>query len=293
MQILDGRKLAKEIREELALEVQDITRDGGRAPHLAAILVGDNPASQAYVRNKVRSCEKVGFESTLIKRGEETSEEEILKIVEELNQNPAIDGFIVQLPLPDHIDEDKITLAIDPAKDVDGFHPVNFGRMAQGLPCYVPATPFGITEMLRRYKINTSGMEVVVIGRSNIVGTPMSILLSRKDNPGNATVTLCHSRTKDLKAHTLQADMIVAAIGRPNYVTADMVKEGVVIIDVGINRVDDPNAKRGYRLVGDVDFEGLKEKASYITPVPGGVGQLTVVSLLMNTLKARRKEVYK
>jgi len=255
--------------------------------------VGDNPASQAYVRNKVRSCEKVGFESTLIKRGEETSEEEILKIVEELNQNPAIDGFIVQLPLPDHIDEDKITLAIDPAKDVDGFHPVNFGRMAQGLPCYVPATPFGITEMLRRYKINTSGMEVVVIGRSNIVGTPMSILLSRKDNPGNATVTLCHSRTKDLKAHTLQADMIVAAIGRPNYVTADMVKEGVVIIDVGINRVDDPNAKRGYRLVGDVDFEGLKEKASYITPVPGGVGQLTVVSLLMNTLKARRKEVYK
>jgi len=293
MQILDGRKLAKEIREELALEVQDITRDGGRAPHLAAILVGDNPASQAYVRNKVRSCDKVGFESTLIKRGEETSEEEILKIVEELNQNPAIDGFIVQLPLPDHIDEDKITLAIDPAKDVDGFHPVNFGRMAQGLPCYVPATPFGITEMLRRYKINTSGMEVVVIGRSNIVGTPMSILLSRKDNPGNATVTLCHSRTKDLKAHTLQADMIVAAIGRPNYVTADMVKEGVVIIDVGINRVDDPNAKRGYRLVGDVDFEGLKEKASYITPVPGGVGQLTVVSLLMNTLKARRKEVYK
>lgn len=293
MQILDGRKLAKEIREELAQEVQEITRDGARAPHLAAILVGDNPASQAYVRNKVRSCEKVGFESTLIKRGEETSEEEILEIVEELNQNPAIDGFIVQLPLPDHIDEDKITLAIDPAKDVDGFHPVNFGRMAQGLPCYIPATPFGITEMLRRYKINTSGMEVVVIGRSNIVGTPMSILLSRKDNPGNATVTLCHSRTKDLKAHTLKADMIVAAIGRPNYVTADMVKEGVVIIDVGINRVDDPKAKRGYRLVGDVDFEGLKEKASYITPVPGGVGQLTVVSLLMNTLKARRKEVYK
>jgi methylenetetrahydrofolate dehydrogenase (NADP+)/methenyltetrahydrofolate cyclohydrolase len=292
MQILDGRALAKEIRAELAVQVNELTKNGERAPHLAAVLVGDNPASQAYVRNKVRSCEKVGFASSLIKKEADISEAELLKIVETLNNDPDIDGFIVQLPLPEHIDEDKITLAIDPAKDVDGFHPVNFGRMAQGLPCYIPATPYGITEMLRRYKIDTSGMEVVVIGRSNIVGTPMSILLSRKDNPGNATVTLCHSRTKDLKAHTQKADLIVAAIGRPNYVTADMVKEGVIIIDVGINRVDDPDAKRGYRLVGDVDYEGVAEKVSYITPVPGGVGQLTVVSLLMNTLKARRKEVY-
>lgn len=293
MQILDGRKLAKEIRAELAQEVAQLTKNDERPPHLAAVLVGDNPASQAYVRNKVRSCEKVGFVSTLIKRGEQATEEEVLQIVQELNNNPDVDGFIVQLPLPDHIDENKITLAIDPAKDVDGFHPVNFGRMAQGLPCYIPATPLGITEMLRRYEINTSGMEVVVIGRSNIVGTPMSILLSRKGNPGNATVTLCHSRTKDLKAHTLKADMIVAAIGQPDFVTADMVQPGVVIIDVGINRVDDAEAKRGYRLVGDVDFVGVGEKASYITPVPGGVGQLTVVSLLMNTLKARKKEVYK
>lgn len=292
MQILDGRALAREIRAELAEQVKELTKNGERSPHLAAVLVGDNPASQAYVRNKVRSCEKVGFNSSLIKKEADISEEALLEIVEALNNDPGIDGFIVQLPLPDHIDEDKITLAIDPAKDVDGFHPVNFGRMAQGLPCYIPATPYGITEMLRRYKIDTSGMEVVVIGRSNIVGTPMSILLSRKDNPGNATVTLCHSRTKDLKAHTQKADLIVAAIGRPNYVTADMVKEGVIIIDVGINRVDDPNAKRGYRLVGDVDYEGVAEKASYITPVPGGVGQLTVVSLLMNTLKARRQEVY-
>jgi methylenetetrahydrofolate dehydrogenase (NADP+)/methenyltetrahydrofolate cyclohydrolase len=292
MQILDGRALAKEIRAELAEQVNELTKNGERAPHLAAVLVGDNPASQAYVRNKVRSCEKVGFASSLIKKEADISEAELLKIVETLNNDPDIDGFIVQLPLPEHIDEDKITLAIDPAKDVDGFHPVNFGRMAQGLPCYIPATPYGIIEMLRRYKIDTSGMEVVVIGRSNIVGTPMSILLSRKDNPGNATVTLCHSRTKDLKAHTQKADLIVAAIGRPNYVTADMVKEGVIIIDVGINRVDDPDAKRGYRLVGDVDYEGVAEKVSYITPVPGGVGQLTVVSLLMNTLKARRKEVY-
>lgn len=292
MQILDGRKLAKEIREELAQAVQLITKAGGRAPHLAAILVGDNPASQAYVRNKVRSCEKVGFESTLIKKGEDTSELELLEIVHALNKREDIDGFIVQLPLPDHINEDNITLAIDPKKDVDGFHPVNFGRMAQGLPCYIPATPFGITEMLKRYQIDTSGMEVVVIGRSNIVGTPMSILLSRKGNPGNATVTLCHSRTKNLQDHTRKADMIIAAIGQPNFVTADMVKEGVIIIDVGINRVEDAQAKRGYRLVGDADYEGLLGKASYITPVPGGVGQLTVVSLLMNTLKARNKEVY-
>jgi methylenetetrahydrofolate dehydrogenase (NADP+)/methenyltetrahydrofolate cyclohydrolase len=292
MEVLDGRKLAKEIRAEIAQEVEKITKNGDRPPHLAAILVGDNPASQAYVRNKVRSCEKVGFTSTLVKKEKDISEADLLQIVEDLNQNEEIDGFIVQLPLPDHIDETKITLAIDPAKDVDGFHPVNFGRMAQGLPCYIPATPLGITEMLTRYNIDTSGMEVVVIGRSNIVGTPMSILLSRKGKPGNATVTLCHSRTKDLKSHTLNADLIVAAIGRPEFLKADMIKPGAVIIDVGINRIDAPERERGYRLVGDVDYEACAEKASYITPVPGGVGQLTVVSLLLNTLKARRKEVY-
>jgi methylenetetrahydrofolate dehydrogenase (NADP+)/methenyltetrahydrofolate cyclohydrolase len=292
MEILDGRKLAREIRSELASEVQQIIKHGGRPPHLAAVLVGDDPASQAYVRNKVRSCEKVGFISTLVRKDANISQAELMQVVEGLNQDPDIDGFIVQLPLPDHLDEQAITLAIAPEKDVDGFHPVNFGRMAQGLPCYVPATPFGILEMIKRYNLETSGKEVVVVGRSNIVGTPMSILLSRKATPGNATVTLCHSRTKDLKAHCLRADIIVAAIGRPNFIQADMVKDGAVIIDVGINRVDDPSRERGYRLVGDVDYEGVGPKSSYITPVPGGVGQLTVVSLLMNTLKARKGEVY-
>lgn len=292
MELLDGRMLAQQIRNELSQAVKTLTEDGSRPPHLAAILVGEDPASQAYVRNKVRSCEKVGFASTLIRKDADISEEALLEVVDQLNNDPQIDGFIVQLPLPDHIDEHKITLAIDPSKDVDGFHPINFGRMAQGLPCYIPATPYGIVEMLKRYQIETSGKKVVVIGRSNIVGTPMSILLSRKDNPGNATVTLCHSRTKDLKQHTLNADIIVAAIGRPNFVREDMVKPGVIIIDVGINRVDDPSAKNGYRLVGDVDFDKVAPKSAYITPVPGGVGQLTVASLLLNTLKARRKEVY-
>lgn len=292
MELLDGRELAKTIRSELAEEVQTIIAGGGRAPHLAAVLVGDDPASQVYVRNKVRSCEKVGFESTLIRRPADTSEEELLKIVQDLNQDDSIDGFIVQLPLPGHINEERVTLAIDPAKDVDGFHPVNFGRMAQGLPCYLPATPSGIMEMLRRYQIPTEGKEVVVIGRSNIVGTPMSILLSRKANPGNATVTLCHSRTRNLAEHCRRADILVAAIGQAELVKADMVKEGAVIIDVGMNRVEDPAAPTGYRLTGDVDFDDVSGKCSYITPVPGGVGQMTVVSLLINTLKAYRKSVY-
>ncbi len=292
MQLLDGKELAKTIRAELAGEVEKLTQGGSRPPHLAAVLVGDDPASQVYVRNKVRSCEQVGFESTLIRRPAGTTEAELLGIVRDLNEDPGIDGFIVQLPLPGHINEEKVTLAIDPRKDVDGFHPVNFGRMAQGLPAYLPATPSGILEILRRYEIPTEGKEVVVVGRSNIVGTPISVLLSRKAYPGNATVTICHSRTKDLARHTRQADIIVAAIGRADFITADMVKEGVVIIDVGINRVDDPTAKRGYRLHGDVDFDSVAPKASYITPVPGGVGQLTVVSLLQNTLKARRGEVY-
>ncbi len=292
MQLLDGRALAKTIRAEIAAEVEKMKAEGKRAPHLAAVLVGEDPASQVYVRNKVRSCEKVGFESTLVRLTAQASEAEVLQAVEDLNRNDAIDGFIVQLPLPSHIDEEKVTLSIAPHKDVDGFHPVNFGRMAQSLPCYLPATPSGILEMIRRYELPTEGKEVVVLGRSNIVGTPMSILLSRKSYPGNATVTLCHSRTQNLAAHTRKADILVAAIGIPEFVKADMVKEGATIIDVGINRVDAPEREKGYRLCGDVDYEAVKEKAGWITPVPGGVGQLTVVSLLLNTLKAARNEVY-
>jgi len=292
MNILDGRTLAETIRGELTEQVAEIVSKGGKVPHLAAVLVGEDPASQVYVRNKVRSCEKIGFKSTLIRKPAETSEQELLEIVHNLNADKDIDGFIVQLPLPGHIDENRITLAIHPEKDVDGFHPVNFGRMAQGLPVYIPATPNGILEMLRRYEIETSGREVVVVGRSNIVGMPMGILMALKAYPGNATVTICHSRTRDLAAHTRRADILIAAIGRPNFITSDMLKDGVVVIDVGINRVEDASATRGYRLVGDVDFEDAGSKASWITPVPGGVGQLTVVSLLMNTLKANQKEVY-
>ncbi len=292
MRLIDGKELSKNIKDEIAAKVDKIKATGKRTPHLAAVLIGEDPASEVYVRNKVKSCEQVGFSSTLIRRPSDTTEEEVLKIVEDLNNNPEIDGFIVQLPLPDHINENKITLAIDAKKDVDGFHPVNFGLMMQGLPCYLPATPYGIMEMLSRYNIETSGKEVVVIGRSNIVGTPMGVLLSRKGKPGNATVTLCHSRTRDLAFHTKRADIIIAAIGRANFVTGDMVKDGVVVIDVGINRVDDPTAKRGYRLKGDVEFETVAPKASFITPVPGGVGPMTVVSLLQNTLKAFNQEVF-
>lgn len=292
MNILDGRQLARDIRAELAEEVTKIKEKGGRPPHLAAVLVGDHPASQVYVRNKVRSCEKVGFRSTLIRRPADVGEAELLDIVGQLNQDEEVDGFIVQLPLPGHIDEEKVTLTINPEKDVDGFHPVNFGRMAQGLPCYLPATPAGILEMIRRYEIQTEGKEVVVVGRSNIVGTPISILLSRKAYPGNATVTICHSRTKDLPDHLRRADIIIAAIGIPEFIRGDMVKEGVVAIDVGINRVEAPDTEKGYRLCGDIDFGSVSPKASLITPVPGGVGQLTVVSLLINTLKAAKGEIY-
>lgn len=292
MAILDGKQLAQTIKAELRKEVDQIKTQGGKIPHLVAVLIGDNPASQAYVRNKVRSCEEVGFLSTLIHRPADTSEKELLEIVEQLNDDNSVDGFIVQLPLPKHIDEHKVTLAIEPRKDVDGFHPVNFGRMAQGLPCYLPATPMGILEILKRYEIPTSGKEVVVLGRSNIVGTPISILLSRKGYPGDATVTVCHSRTADLAAHTRKADILIAAIGAPEFVKRDMVKEGAVIIDVGINRVEDPTSKSGYKLVGDVDYAAVEPKAAWITPVPGGVGQLTVVALLINTLKSARNEVY-
>lgn len=289
MQVLDGKALSEQIKEELKQEVDTIRLAGGKIPHLAAVLVGDNPASQVYVRNKVRSCEQVGFQSTLIRRPADVSQSEILDIVKQLNEDPDVDGFIVQLPLPDHIDEDAVNLAISPEKDVDGFTPINIGKMTLGLPSYLPATPNGILEILHRNNIETSGKEVVVLGRSNIVGKPMSILLSRKGQPGNATVTMCHSRTKNLAEHTRRADILVAAIGIPEMVTADMVKDGAVIIDVGINRVEDASRKRGYRLVGDVDYAGLEDKVSAMTPVPGGVGPMTVVSLLMNTLKASQR----
>ena len=292
MKILDGKSLASKIKEEIAEEVAEIKAQGGNVPHLAAVLVGNDPASQSYVKSKVNSCYKIGFESTLIKKDDSISERELLDIVQDLNDNSDIDGFIVQLPLPKHIDEHKVTLAIDPRKDVDGFHPINVGRMAQGLPSYLPATPYGILQMLERHEIETSGKHCVVVGRSNIVGTPMSILLSRKAYPGNCTVTLTHSRTRDIAAELKRADIIIAAIGIPNFIGADMVKQGAVVIDVGINRVDDASRTRGYRLVGDVDFDQVSPLCSYITPVPGGVGPMTVTSLLMNTLKASRREIY-
>ena len=289
MQVLDGKALAGTIKEELKLEVDEIRERGGKPPHLVAVLVGDNPASAVYVRNKVKSCEQVGFKSTLIRKPVDVSQAELLSLVRELNEDEGVDGYIVQLPLPGHIDEDAVNVAIDPQKDVDGFTPVNIGRMTLGLDAYLPATPNGIMTLLERNGIETSGKEVVVLGRSNIVGTPMTILLSRKGKPGNATVTMCHSRTQDMEFHTRRADILIAAIGRPEMVTADMVKEGAVIIDVGINRVEDASRKRGYRLCGDVDFEGLKGKVAAMTPVPGGVGPMTVVSLLVNTLKASRR----
>ena len=293
MKLIDGKGLSDTIKDEIAAEVKRLSAGQKRPPHLAAILVGEDPASAVYVRNKVRSCEKVGFESTHIKKRENTSEEELLEIVHELNADEDIDGFIVQLPLPKHIDENKITLAIDPKKDVDGFHPTNFGKMAQGLPAYLPATPFGIMTMLDRYNIEVQGKNCVVLGRSNIVGTPISILLSRKATPGNATVTLCHSRTKNLEEYTRKADIIVIALGIPNYLKADMIKDGVVIIDVGINRIEAPERKSGYKLVGDADFEDVSKKCSFITPVPGGVGPMTVTSLLTNTLQAYKSNFLK
>ena len=285
-QLLDGKQLAKTIQGEFQQEVQQFKEQGLKIPHLAAVLVGENPASQAYISGKIKSCKRVGFQSTLVRKPADITEEALLEVIQELNENPEIDGYIVQLPLPKHISEERINLAIDPSKDVDGFHPMNLGGMTLGLDTFIPATPFGIITLLERYNIPTSGKNCVVIGRSNIVGTPMSILLSRNAKVGNCTVTLTHSRTQDLKSLTLNADIIVAAIGRPNFLTADMVKEGAVIIDVGINRIEDTSKKRGYRLVGDVDFSALEAKASYITPVPGGVGPMTVTSLLYNTLKS-------
>jgi methylenetetrahydrofolate dehydrogenase (NADP+) / methenyltetrahydrofolate cyclohydrolase len=293
MQIINGNELAKIIKGEIAEEVTAIKEKGGKIPHLAAILVGDNPASAVYVRNKVKSCEQVGFKSTLVRKDASVTEEELLELVAELNHDDDIDGYIVQLPLPKHIDEEKINLAILPKKDVDGFHPMNIGRMVLGLETYLPATPYGMVQMLERYNIETSGKHCVVVGRSNIVGTPMSVLMSRKNKIGNCTVTLTHSHTNDLAAEVRKADIIVAAIGIPNFITADMVKEGAVVLDVGINSIEDATRKSGYRLVGDVDYENVAPKCSHITPVPGGVGPMTVTSLLINTLKASKKEVYK
>ena len=284
--IIDGKKIASLIKEEIKNQVEEIISKGGRAPHLAAVLVGDDGASLTYVSNKVASCKQVGFKSSLITLPYEIEEEKLLSEITRLNENKEIDGFIVQLPLPKHIDGDKVLLAINPKKDVDGFHPTNFGKMAVDMETFVPATPYGIIELLERYNIDTNGKHTVVIGRSNIVGRPISILMSRKAKWGNSTVTVVHSRTKNLEFFTKNADIVISALGVPNFLKANMVKDGVVIIDVGITRVKDLNKTKGYVLKGDVDFDSVKEKASYITPVPGGVGPMTIISLLQNTLKA-------
>jgi methylenetetrahydrofolate dehydrogenase (NADP+)/methenyltetrahydrofolate cyclohydrolase len=285
MNLLNGVELAAIIKQEIKTDVERLLSAGKKRPHLAAILVGSDAASEVYVGHKVKACAEVGFESTLVRMPETISEDEVLAKVAELNTNPDIDGFIVQLPLPKHINADRVLEAVDYRKDVDGFHPVNMGRLALGLPCFVPATPMGIMEMLKRNNIETNGKHCVVIGRSNIVGTPMSLLLSRNTNPGNCTVTLCHSRTPNVAQHTLQADIIVVALGKAKFLTADMVKPGTVVIDVGINRIADDTRKSGSRLVGDVDFDAVKDLCSHITPVPGGVGAMTVVALMLNTLK--------
>lgn len=286
MIVLDGKATSIKIQEELKSKVTQLKEEGKKIPHLAAVIVGNDGASLTYVNAKVKACEKVGFESTLIKLSENTTEEQLLKKVKELNENPDIDGYIVQLPLPSHINETKVTLAIDPAKDVDGFHPENIGRMALGLPSFLPATPAGIIELLKRYEVPTEGKHCVVIGRSHIVGSPMAMLMWRNEIPGNATVTITHSKTKNLKELCQDADIIVAALGRAEFLTGDMVKEGAVIIDVGITRVKDETKKSGFKLLGDVKYDEVASKASFITPVPGGVGPMTIASLMMNTLKA-------
>ena len=286
MILLDGIKTSYDIKDEISLKVAELRQQGKKAPHLAAIIVGENGASLTYVNAKVKACEKVGFDSTLIRLPEETTEAELLAKIAELNTNDDIDGFIVQLPLPKHINEHKVTLAVAPNKDVDGFHPENLGRMILNLPGFLPATPYGIIQLLDRYNVETAGKECVVIGRSHIVGSPMSILMARNTKVGNCTVTLTHSRTKNLADYTKRADIIIVALGKPEFLTADMVKEGVVIVDVGITRIDDPTKKLGFKLLGDVKFDEVAPKCSYITPVPGGVGPMTIASLMMNTLDA-------
>ena len=289
-QIIDGKNVSNQIKQEIADEVADIKKKGGKIPHLVAILVGTDGASETYVSHKEKACEKVGFKSTIVRMKESVTENELLKKIDEFNCDDDIDGLIVQVPLPDHISENKVVEAIDPEKDVDGFHPVNIGRMVIGLPSYVSATPAGIVELLERYKIEISGKSCVVIGRSNIVGTPLSILLSRKNSHGNATVTLCHSRTPNIAELSSKADIVIVAMGKARFLTADMVKEGAVVIDVGTTRIKSDKTKSGWKLVGDVAFDEVAPKCSFITPVPGGVGPMTIVSLLKNTLKASRKK---
>lgn len=293
MTIIDGKQTASTLKSEIAGEVRQMIAEGKKRPHLAAVLVGHDGGSETYVANKVKACEECGFKSTLIRREADVTEEELLAIVDELNRDPDIDGFIVQLPLPKHISEQKVIEAIDYRKDVDGFHPINVGRQSIGLPCFHSATPAGIVELLRRYEIPTSGKRCAVLGRSNIVGKPVAALLMQKGYPGDATVTVCHSRTPDLKEICREADIIIAALGQPGFVTADMVKEGATIIDVGTTRVPDASRKSGFRLSGDVDFAGVSEKCSYITPVPGGVGPMTITMLMRNTLLAAKGEIYK
>ena len=293
MQIIDGKAISAQIKSEIAEEVVRMKSEGEKTPHLAAVLVGHDGGSETYVANKVKACEEVGFKSTLIRFEENVSEDELLSCVERLNNDDDVDGFIVQLPLPEHISENKITEAIDYRKDVDGFHPVNVGRMAIGLPCFLSATPSGIIELLRRYNIETRGKHCVVLGRSNIVGKPVSMLMLQKSYPGDCTVTVCHSRTKNIKEICLQADIIIAALGSPEFLKADMVKEGAVVIDVGTTRVPSTKTKSGFKLTGDVAFDEVAPKCSFITPVPGGVGPMTIVSLLKNTLLAAKKEIYR
>ncbi len=291
MQLLDGKAVSAHIKAQIKQETEELKAKTGKVPHLAAILVGNNPASETYVGSKVRTCEELGFGSTLLRFDESITEVALLEEIKKLNNDARIDGILVQLPLPKHISDDAVINTIDAGKDVDGFHPVSQGKMVLGQSSYLPATPYGMLLMLEHYGINTSGMHCVVVGRSNIVGTPMSVLMSRNANPGNATVTICHSKTKNLKEICLQADIIVAAIGRPRYITADMVKEGAIVLDVGINRIDDATKKSGSRLVGDVDFDNVAPKCSYITPVPGGVGLMTICGLMKNTLEAAKQHI--
>lgn len=292
MKLIDGKLISTQIKQEIAQEVADIKAKGGKTPHLAAVLVGNDGGSETYVANKVRTCEEVGFKSTLIRYESDVTEEELLACVDRLNNDADIDGFIVQLPLPKHISEDKVTEAIDYRKDVDGFHPVNVGRMSLGMPCFLSATPAGIVELLRRYEIETSGKHCVVLGRSNIVGKPAASLLMQKGYPGDCTVTVCHSRTKNIKEICLSADIIIAALGVPEFLKGDMVKEGAVVIDVGTTRVPNAERKSGFKLTGDVAFDEVAPKCSFITPVPGGVGPMTIISLMRNTLLAGKKEIY-
>ena len=292
MNLIDGKKIAAEIKAEIAEEVKALVANGHKVPHLAAIIVGHNGASETYVGHKEKGCAEVGFKSSIFRFEESATEAELLATIKQLNENPEIDGFIVQLPLPKHIDENKVIEAIDPKKDVDGFHPINVGRMMIGLPAYISATPYGIMELLKRYKIETAGKHAVVIGRSNIVGRPMANLLSQKGYPGDCTVTMCHSRTKNLNEVCQSADILIAALGAPEFVTKETVKEGAVVIDVGITRVKSETSKSGWKLLGDVKFDEVAPKCDYITPVPGGVGAMTIVALLTNTLKACKKEIY-